>query len=345
MEKKALAQLHGKLFTLSIILGITGLAAYAASKFIPGKTVVIITALGLLGFIITLCLLALQKKGIKRTIRDISLSLLAIVAGTYLLLFAFVFFFQDWVANRTSSFFQPKSISAEAAQALVTPGVIELDLIAPDETHLRGWLVRNSTEPETPLMIYFGGSGSESSELISYVRQLDGWSAALVNYRGFGQSDGTPTQANALADALFIYDTLAKREDIDAIHIVAMGYSLGTGVAVSLAAQRPVVGTILVSPYDHWSLIGVNPSPIYAPLAGIMKPYFNSAGLAPAIQTPLLCLIGAQDPFIPPALSHTLADAWAGETIVIEYPGEDHSLLFHANSNWIDIRAFLDRIQ
>jgi pimeloyl-ACP methyl ester carboxylesterase len=64
-----------------------------------------------------------------------------------------------------------------------------------------------------------------------------------------------------------------------------------------------VVGTILVAPYDTQTLIGLKRSPIYAPLAGIMHRYFDSLSLAPGIRSPLLCLIGAADPVVPPALS------------------------------------------
>jgi uncharacterized protein len=337
-------QAEVKILPISIILGIAGMTAYAASKLTPGYSIVIIAAAGLVGCLVTQVFLAVRLKKFKRTVRDIFLSMLAVGIGAYAFLFVFVYFFQDKVANETASFFQPKAISAEAVQALDLSNVAAIDLAAPDGVHLRGWLVSNSAEAQAPLIIYFGGSGSDSSEMISYVKKLAGWSIALINYRGFGQSEGTPSQANVLADALFLYDAFTKRADIDASRVVVMGYSLGTGVAVSLAAQRPVAATILVSPYDHWSLIGVNNSPVFIPLAGIMKPYFNSISLAPGIQGPLLCLIGTQDTFIPPALSHNLSSAWGGKTVVVEYPGEDHRLLFHSNSSWKDIADFLARI-
>ncbi len=171
---------------------------------------------------------------------------------------------------------------------------------------------------------------------------LSGWSVALINYRGFGLSEGTPTQARVLADSLVIYDTLTARKDIDASHVVVMGYSLGTGVAVSLSEQRPVAATILVSPYDYWTLIGVKKTPLYTPLSGLMKHYFDSISYAPEITTPLLCLIGSNDTSVPPALSRRLADAWGGEKTVVEYPAEDHGLLFHTNNSWSDIKNFLN---
>jgi pimeloyl-ACP methyl ester carboxylesterase len=333
-----------RLLFLCIGLGILGLGAYAASKFTPGKLIVWITSIGILGFLAVLILLAIRLKRFWQILAAAGMALASIIVATYLLLFLFLHFFQDAVANQTNSFFQPKTISAEAEEALISPGAKALDLITPDGTHLRGWMVRNSTESQTPLVIYFGGSGSESSEMIPFAKNLKGWSMALVNYRGFGLSEGTPTQSIVLADSLLIYDSLAAGTDIDAEHIVIMGYSLGTGVAVSLSSQRSVAGTILVSPYDYWTLIGAKQTPLYAPLSGFMKHYFNSISLAPEIKDPMLCLIGSNDTSVPPNLSRRLAGAWGGETNVIEYPGEDHGLLFHDNKSWTDIADFLQMV-
>lgn len=333
-----------RLLSLSIFLGITGLFAYAASKFTPGKIIVIITAVGFLGFIVAFTILARKLKGFWQIARAAVLSLMGIIAGTYLLLFVVTTFFQDAIVNKTSSFFQPRTISMDYSQAVLTANVTALDLTTPEGIHLRGWLVRNSTEAKTPLVIYFGGSGSESSEIIPFTGKLTGWSVALVNYRGFGLSEGTPTHQNVLADALFIYDTLTARDDIDSGRIVSMGYSLGTGVAVYLSEQRPVAGTILVSPYDQWTLIGLKHPPFYAPLEGILKPYFDSRSRAPGITSPMLCLLGSNDTFVPPELSLKLVNDWGGKTKALIYQGDDHGLLFHDNSSWNDMLTFLQSL-
>jgi pimeloyl-ACP methyl ester carboxylesterase len=326
-----------------VLLGITGLLAYAISKFSSGKVIVIVTAAGILGFMAALVILTIRLRRFGLIVRAIAGTLLAVVVGTYLILFPLIYFFQDAIADGTRAFFQPRGISAEAARALVTDNVEAIDIATPDGARLAGWLVRNTDVANAPLVIFFDGSGSETWRAIPYARKLAGWSVALVNYRGFGPSTGTPSQAHAFADATLIYDTLAQRPDVDPNRIVAMGYSLGTGVAVHLAAQRPVAGTILVAPYDSQSLIGLKQSPIFAPLAGIMHRYFDSLSAAPGIHSPLLCLIGAADSAVPPALSLKLAGSWGGEREVKSYPGEDHNLLLHDNSSWADIMAFLAR--
>ena len=326
---------------ICVLLGVMGLVAYAISKFSSGKAVVIVTAVGVLGCLGTLIALAVRAKRFGRIVGRVASTLIAVVLGMYLVLFGLIYFFQDTIANEANAFFQPRGISAEVAQALMADDVEALDFVTPDGARLAGWLVRNTDVANAPLVIFFDGSGSETWRAIPYARKLAGWSVALVNYRGFGPSTGTPSQAHAFADATLIYDTLAQRPDVDPNRIVAMGYSLGTGVAVHLAAQRPVAGTILVAPYDSQSLIGLKQSPIFAPLAGIMHRYFDSLSAAPGIHSPLLCLIGAADSVVPPALSLKLAGSWGGETEVKTYAGEDHNLLLHENSSWADISAFL----
>lgn len=333
-----------KLQWFGIFLGTIGLAAYAASKFISGRIIVLVTIAGVIGFLVTLVFLAWHLKSIKRFFFAAGISIIAVVGGTYLILFLFLLFFQDTVANHTSTFFQPQSITDAEAKSVVEPGVEPLEVTTSDGLELQGWLVKNSNEEKSPLVIYFGGSGSEASQMIPYAQKLTGWSVALVNYRGFGLNAGTPGQADVLADASRIYDSLSARVDIDASRVVSMGYSLGTGVAVHLAAQRPVAGVVLAAPYDSLAIIGVKQTPLYKPLSGIMKRYFDSASIASQITAPLFCLVGEKDQAIPPELSMKLVDLWGGETRVQVYKGENHDLLIHENSSWNDILTFLEDV-
>lgn len=330
---------------ISILFGIAGLSAFLASKFANGKLVVILTVAGFVGFLVTAGILAVKIKRFWNALGTLALDLLAAILGAYILIFAALFFFQDTIANSTSSFFQAQILFQEAEKAFSGEGIENIRFTTPDGVDLNGWLVKNSELKKAPLVIFFNGSGSESSQMIPHMKNLKGWDVALVNYRGFGTSSGTPGQEKVLEDALFLYDQFSIREDIDPDRIVAMGYSLGTGVAVHLSARRDVAGTILVAPYDQLTLIGFKRSPAYAPFSGIMKHYFNSAALAPGITTPALVLVGSMDTNVPPKLSKRLADLWGGDVTVLEYPGEDHALLFHKNRSLKDIQDFLSGLE
>ena len=328
----------------AVFLGIAGLCANALSKFASNRLVPALAVLGILGCIVALVLAARRRRRPGAILRSVLLSLLAILAGTYALLFPYIYFFQDSIANQSSALFQPKSISTAGAQAFVKGNVEALEVTTGDGVHLRGWLVRNSSASSAPLVIYFGGSGSESSEMLAQAKTLAGRSVALLNYRGFGLSEGTAGHAAVLSDALTIYDTLVQRADVDRSRVVAMGYSLGTGIAVYLAQQRPLDGVVLVSPFDRLTLTGRNRPLIYAPLAGIMHYYFDSLGRAPGIAVPMLCLIGSRDTTIPPEVSRRLVAAWGGPTTVTLYEGENHSLPKHSAQAWSDVATYLNSL-
>ena len=70
----------------------------------------------------------------------------------------------------------------------------------------------------------------EVSYPVHEAEKFDGWSLALINYRGYGLSEGKPGEKNLCNDALVVYDYFVKRTDVDKNRIVAMGRSLGTGL-------------------------------------------------------------------------------------------------------------------
>ena len=133
----------------------------------------------------------------------------------------------------------------------VLPGTTEVEVTAHDGTRLHGWLQHTAEETPSPgLVIYFGGNAEEVSGQMHDAPMLAPWSVAAFNYRGYGLSEGRPGEAALVADAIAIHDRLAARADVDPNRIVVLGRSLGSGVAVQLAANRPVRAVVLVSPFD-----------------------------------------------------------------------------------------------
>ncbi|MGZ9234450.1 MAG: alpha/beta hydrolase [Anaerolineales bacterium] len=275
--------------------------------------------------------------------KSIAVSLLFVLTGSYTVLVLFVVLFQDVFIDKNNLIFQPKTMSPTPSNSIQGKNIQTLEFITPDQFHLHGWLINNGTEEKTPLLIYFGGSSQEVSTMIPYFQKIDGWSIALVNYRGYGLSGGVPSEEHLFGDALLIYDALSKRADIDGTKIVAMGWSLGTGVAVYLSEQRPVSGTILVTPFDSWAHMFQSRDFPLIPLSLIHDKYFvfNSIQRAPSILNPLLCLVGSRDNIVLPALSQDLVDQWGGEATALFYEEADHGLLFQDNSSWEDISTFL----
>ena len=220
-------------------------------------------------------------------------------------------------------------------------GTTEIRVTAYDGTELHGWL-RHTAEEAQPrgLVIYFGGNAEEVSGQMHDAPMLAPWSFAAVNYRGFGLSEGRPGEDVLAADALAIYDRLAKRKDIDPDRIVVFGRSLGSGVAVQLAAHRPVRAVVLVSPFDSLRSIARKQYPIF-PVSLLLKHPFDSLAHAADIGAPLLVIAGERDGLIPPEYSRRLHDAWAGPKRWTLLPGADHNDIHTHPEYWPAIRELL----
>lgn len=280
----------------------------------------------------------IETKGLK--IKHLISSFILVIVCSYLILCITIYSFQDELISKNNLIFQPHKITKEMADMFVQNNVEEITLTASHNIKLHGWLVKNSTKEKSPLIIYFGGCGQEVSNMVEEAKKLKGWSVALINYRGFGLSEGSPSQYTSFNDATLIYDILSKRKDIDNKKIVSMGWSLGTAVAAYLSDNRPIKGTVLVSPIDS-EFNRFQASIPFIPLSVIMKQSFDSMSRASSVNTPLLCLIGDSDTNVSTSASLRLVDRWNGTHIVKDYKNEDHYLLFHDNNSWLDILNFL----
>ena len=210
-----------------------------------------------------------------------------------------------------------------------------------DTVELRGWLVRPALAP-APLLVYYGGNAEEVSWLIARAPRFGARAIALVNYRGYGESTGRPSEEALFADALAGFDKLVGRADIDTARVAVMGRSLGSGVAVHVAARRSVDRVILVSPYDSVAAVATAHFP--APLVRfVLSDRYDSAALAPRIDTPLLTIAAGRDDIIPIAHSRHLYDLWRGQKRWLELPQAGHNDLQEYPEYWTSIAEFLQR--
>lgn len=250
---------------------------------------------------------------------DLLKSLLFIAAAVVTGLSVLLYLLQDRLL------FHPQKLGAAQLQEVrrTFPQAEELMLRAADGTPLHGWFVKSSTRPPAPLVIYFGGNAEEVSWLLEEQRLFEPWSLLLVNYRGFGLSGGKPGEKALLADALLIYDEITRRGEVDTTRVVAMGRSLGSGVAVHLAAGRPLRGIVLVSPYDSIARVARHHYP-YVPVGLLLNHHFDSISLAPGIHIPALVLAAEHDEVVPAAHARALFEAWAGPKHWYQLHGTDH---------------------
>jgi len=252
---------------------------------------------------------------------------LALALGMPLLAYAF----QD----RLLFFPQPLSEARRTEVRQRFPSATEV-FIESQQKKLHGWHV--DAGPRAPLILYFGGNAEEVFWMIEEATQLPGASWLLTDYRGYGRSEGEPGEAALIADALAWYDRYAP----EAKRIYLFGRSLGSGVAVQLAAARAVDGVILVTPYDSIAAVAKRHY-WYLPVDLLLKHRFDSIARAPAVKAPLLCMIAEHDQVIPPEHGERLCAAWGGEKQKLVLRGAGHNSTDGDPAFWPAIREFVSR--
>ena len=185
---------------------------------------------------------------------------------------------------------QPIGEARRAEIARRFPAVKEILLDTADGTKLHAWHVAG----QGPMVLYFGGNAEEVSWMLDEVAVAPTASWLLVDYRGYGASSGAPSEGGLVSDARLLYDHALRLPGVDPKRIHAFGRSLGSGVAVALAAERPLAGVILATPFDSLAAVAKRYY-WYLPVDLMLKHRFDSIPLAPGLRTPLLCLIATRD--------------------------------------------------
>lgn len=205
-----------------------------------------------------------------------------------------------------------------------------------DGVRIKVWVV-NPGQPEA--LMYFGGNAEDVYyNAADFARALPGHTSYLVNYRGYGGSTGEPTEAALFADALALFDRLSVRHDA----VDAVGRSLGSGVAVYLASQRPVGRIALITAHDSALAVARRLYPVY-PVGWMLKDRFESDRHADGIDVPVLLLSAERDRVIPAAHTERLAEALDGaplQQVVIE--GAGHNDISGFAQYWQTLRRFLN---
>jgi len=242
--------------------------------------------------------------------------------------------------------FRPQPIDAQHVKALSAAGRIEeVRLETPDGYKLHGWLKRpEHWTPGTahPLVIVYAGIGQEVSEYVPRVSGINEghWGWLMINYRGFGLSQGSPSERTVLSDAKLIYDWAKARPDIDGANIVVLGRSLGSYVAIAVAAARKVRAAILATPFDSAAALGEQRF-FGLPLAWLVQGRYNPALMAPGISAPALFVLAENDTVTPVKNGLALAKRWGGIAKTVLLAGAGHRGVEERDDYWSQIGSFL----
>jgi uncharacterized protein len=220
------------------------------------------------------------------------------------------------------------------------PDFEDVTLETEDGERIVGWY--KPAQPGRATLLYFHGNGGSLLNRRDRAKLLTegGRGLLIVSYRGYSGSTGTPSEAGLRIDARTAYAWLAARAPVE--RLVLYGESLGSGVAVRLATEKPIAGLILDAPFTsaadvaghhYWYL------PVW-----LLRDQYRSIDRIHELKSPLLVIHGDRDGVIPIALGERLFAAAPGPKRFVTLPGVDHVSVLEAGGLG-PVRAFLDAVE
>ena len=245
----------------------------------------------------------------------IALKFGAVVAVCLYLSMAAILYF-----TQRSMMYFPDPVHTSPGQAGLSEAQ-EVELKAADGEYSLAWHV--APRQDRPVILYFHGNGGALRYRVERFRTLirDGIGLVALEYRGYGGNTGTPTEAGLIADAEAAYAFAAAR--YPAKRIVLWGESLGTGVAVALAARKPVARLILEAPFTSAAAVAGSRY-WYMPVRLLMKDQYRSDELIGRVTAPVLILHGARDHVVAFAMGEQMFELTTAPKHIVRFLDGDH---------------------
>ena len=216
----------------------------------------------------------------------------------------------------------------------------EVEIATEDGPKLHAWWVPATAPPHRGHVIYCHGNGGNISYRIGKARLLAdrGFDVLLFDYRGYGRSEGSPSEAGLYRDARAARAAVVAREGVDPDRLVYLGESLGGAVAIALALDIPPAGLVLQSTFTSVRQIARFHYPIvptfYVPDA------FPSLTRIPRLSVPVLMVHGDADRIVPVEHGRTLYASAPQPKTYREFPGVGHNdLVDRVGDEYVDLMA------
>ena len=236
-----------------------------------------------------------------------------------------------WAEKRLVFFPEPEVASTPAQAGLQYEDVY---LTAPDGLKLHGWFLpapHDAAGPDTQTWLWFHGNGGNLGTRVGQLERahrLLGVHQFIFDYRGYGNSEGQPSERGTYLDARAALNYLEQRPDVDSSRVVYFGHSLGAAVAIELAVARPPAGMALIAPFS--SIRDMAKLALPLPLAGwAVRNHYNSVALIPRVHAPLIILHGEMDEIVPHSQGLKLFEAANRPKRFVTLPDARHNNAHH----------------
>jgi pimeloyl-ACP methyl ester carboxylesterase len=214
-----------------------------------------------------------------------------ILVALYLTILAVAYFAQTALLFPTSLAGTDLTVLPQTARRLTVD--------TPEGERLAGVLLpRTQISPnQSPLILGFGGNAWNAYELAVYLQELfPGADVIAFQYRGYPPSTGRPSAAALLADALIIHDQVVQQFGQE--KMVAVGFSIGAGAAAYLAANRRLLGVILVTPFDSLRKLAQEHYP-WLPVGWLLRHKMETIDFMRGSDSPSAVIAAERDTIIP----------------------------------------------
>ncbi|WP_245555417.1 alpha/beta hydrolase [Baaleninema simplex] len=286
---------------------------------IIGKILISLVVLGVL-------LLVVRRWRSLPRLKFLFQTLFKVILSLYLLLCLVLLLGQRYLIFRPT----PDLVRTPAVHGLYYEDVwipIKRPFREPERLH--GWWMPN---PDATLgtLVYFHGNGFNVSTNVTQSYRLNqiGFSVLLVDYRGYGRSEGGyPSESSVYRDAEAAWNYLIAERAIAPRDIIIYGHSLGGAVAVDLAVRHPNAGGAIVqgSFTSMTDIVRLHPRSRFVPVGVLLTEKFNSIDKVKAIEIPVLFVHGLDDPLIPASMSEKLYAAASEPKQLLLVPDAGHN--------------------
>lgn len=251
-----------------------------------------------------------------------------------------------WAGQRSLIYFPERRLPPLQAAGLPTGESIAFS--TEDDLRLEGWFVHPAAQPTGQTVIVFNGNGGNRANRAPLAAALAraGHAVLLFDYRGYGGNPGLPSERGLQRDARAALDAVLTRPDVDARRVVYFGESIGTGVAVRLASERPPHALILRSPFTSLVGVGRHHYP-FLPVRWLLRDRFASIEHIATLRAPLLVIGGTGDQIVPFEMSEDLYEAAPEPKWLASIEGADHNdqVLLDGPPVMTSVVTFLDRVR
>jgi uncharacterized protein len=196
-------------------------------------------------------------------------------------------------------------VHAVAAAGPLPPSAEQLSVRTPDGETLEGiYIPADKRDPAAALILGFGGNAWNGQDVAEYLHDLyPDNDVVTFHYRGYRPSTGAPSGEALIGDAPRVYDAAVARTE--AKRIIAVGFSIGTGIAAQLAGERNLDGLILVTPFDSLKAVAQSMYP-WLPVGAFFSHQIDAASPLSKSKTPVAIIEAERDEIVPAARTEAL---------------------------------------